>query len=67
MSKNAIDAYLENRKALEVLIAEIQTGLENRKTPLGAVTWGHVGDLQHYRAKLQDLADSLHHRGEYSR
>lgn len=30
------------------------------------VSWGDVGTLQHYAARLREIADSAFHEGEYA-
>lgn len=63
-------------KAIDVFIAariEIDAMLE-RLTALSAdhfgvspdeIDWGHVGSLDHYRAKLREICDSAFREGEY--
>ena len=61
----AIAANDSNRWAIEVLLDDIQAGLKAfYRTTDGS--WADAGSLAHYRESLQDVADSLHHRGEYS-
>jgi len=58
-----------NRKAknIEKLLSEIQNGLVSHKLSTnGLPHWGHVGDLDNYEEKLQDIRDALLHEGEYA-
>jgi hypothetical protein len=65
MNDRVIQAYLDNRSAVDVLIEEIKSGLA-KKNPLGAVRWSHVGDLVDWREKLQEVSDQINRRGEYA-
>ena len=67
----------DNAKALDAFIAakvEIDAMLE-RLTALSAdhfqnspdeIHWGHVGTLNHYRAKLREITDSALKEGEHA-
>jgi hypothetical protein len=67
----------DNTKALEAFLAakfEIDRMLE-RLTALSAdhfeaspdeIDWGHVGTLNHYRAKLREITDSAFKEGEHA-
>jgi hypothetical protein len=73
MTRKATD----NAKALDAFIAakiEIDAMLE-RLVALSAdhfeanpdeINWGHVGTLNHYRAKLREITDSAFREGEYA-
>ena len=75
MTRRAQD---DNTKALDAFIAaktEIDAMLE-RLTALSAdhfnthpdeINWGHVGTLNHYRARLRDITDSAFGEGEHAR
>ena len=67
----------ENSKALDAFLAakiEIDAMLE-RLAALSAdhfevhpdeINWGHVGTLNHYRAKLREITDSAFREGEHA-
>ena len=67
----------DNTKALEAFLAakfEIDRMLE-RLTALSAdhfeanpdeIDWGHVGILNHYRARLREITDSAFKEGEHA-
>ncbi len=73
MTRRATD----NTKALDAFLAakfEIDTMLE-RLAALSAdhfathpdeIHWGHVGTLNHYRAKLREISDSAFREGEHA-
>ena len=69
---------VDNSEALDAFVAakfEIDAMLE-RLAALSAVhfdthpdeiDWGHVGTLNHYRAKLREITDSAFKEGEHAR
>ncbi|MEH0076891.1 hypothetical protein V6L76_20685 [Pannonibacter sp. Pt2] len=73
MTRRATD----NTKALDAFIAaktEIDATLE-RLAALSAdhfatspdeINWGHVGTLNHYRAKLREISDMAFNEGEHA-
>ena len=67
----------DNAKALDAFLSakiEIDTMLERMKalsddhfeTSPDEIHWGHVGTLNHYRAKLREIADSAFKEGEHA-
>jgi hypothetical protein len=73
MTRRATD----NSKALDAFIAaklEIDTVLERLKalrddhfeTDPDEINWGHVGTLNHYRAKLREITDMAFKEGEHA-
>ena len=73
MTRRATD----NSKALDAFIAaklEIDTMLERLKalsddhfeTNPDEINWGHVGTLNHYRAKLREITDMAFNEGEHA-
>jgi hypothetical protein len=65
--RSPVAAYAEQRAALDILLAEIQQGLEaHAASTKDKPHWGHVGDLAGYRERLQSVADSMLKRGEYA-
>ena len=73
MTRRAAD----NSKALDAFIAaktEIDTMLERLKalcddhfeTHPDEINWGHVGTLNHYRAKLREITDMAFNEGEHA-
>lgn len=74
MTRRATD----NSKALDAFIAaklEIDTMLERLKalsddhfeTSPGEIHWGHVGTLNHYRARLREITDMAFREGEHAK
>ena len=67
----------DNSKALDAFMAakvEIDTMLERLKalsddhfeTRPDEINWGHVGTLNHYRAKLREITDMAFSEGEHA-
>ena len=56
VAKTEIDAMLERLAALSA---------DHFETSPDEINWGHVGTLNHYRAKLREIADMAFSEGEH--
>ena len=56
-AKTEIDAMLERLAALSA---------DHFETNPDEINWGHVGTLNHYRAKLREITDMAIHEGEHA-
>ena len=56
-AKTEIDAMLERLAALSA---------DHFETSPDEIHWGHVGTLNHYRAKLREISDSAFKEGEHA-
>ena len=56
-AKFEIDAMLERLAALSA---------DHFETHPDKINWGHVGTLNHYRAKLREIIDSAFKEGEHA-
>ncbi|MEH0069328.1 hypothetical protein V6L77_01705 [Pannonibacter sp. Pt2-lr] len=56
-AKTEIDAMLERLAALSADHFEISPD---------EINWGHVGTLNHYRAKLREITDMAFNEGEHA-
>ena len=56
-AKFEIDAMLERPAALRA---------DHFETSSDEIHWGHVGTLNHYRAKLREITDSAFKEGEHA-
>ena len=72
MDTNATKAYLSNMRTSAALLKEINEAL-TEKVMAQAInggpndtTWADVGDAEHYRQQLSELADKVLQRGEYA-
>jgi len=61
--RTAQEAYNSHFDRIEKALADIKKGLGKKQT---GVNWGHVGDLAAYGGQLEEVADMLLKRGEYS-
>ena len=57
-AKTEIDAMLERLAALSA---------DHFETSPHEIHWGHVGTLNHYRAKLRELTDMAFSEGEHAK
>lgn len=67
--QSAATRYADQQAEALELLKQIRAGLEahKREAKTGrGINWGHVGDMGRYLEQLQDVADSLHNRGEYA-
>lgn len=63
----ALDAFLAAKAAIDRNLARLQALSDDHfQTDPDTLTWGHVGDLQHLLAGLQDLTDRACREGEYA-
>ncbi len=56
-AKTEIDGMLERLVALSA---------DHFETSPDEINWGHVGTLNHYRAKLREITDMAFHEGEHA-
>ena len=56
-AKTEIDAMLERLAALSA---------DHFETNPDEINWGHVGTLNHYRAKLREITDMAFKEGEHA-
>ena len=56
-AKTEIDAMLERLAALSA---------DHFETHPDEIHWGHVGTLNHYRAKLREITESAFREGEHA-
>jgi hypothetical protein len=56
-AKSEIDAMLERLAALSA---------DHFETSPDEINWGHVGTLNHYRAKLREITDMAFREGEHA-
>ena len=49
------------------MLARLATlSADHFETSLNEIHWGHVGTLNHYRAKLREITDSAFKEGEHA-
>lgn len=63
----ALDAFIAAKTEIDVMLARLaalstdQFGHEPDE-----LNWGHVGTLEHYRARLREITDMAFHEGEHA-
>jgi hypothetical protein len=68
---NSLKEYKAEQARIKKLLKQIEAGLEkhdrNASSNPGGHHWGHVGDLGHVAANLEELRDFLMGTGEYAK
>jgi len=64
----AIDAFITRKAEIDALLIRLAALSDDHfNVEPDAVTWGHVGTLDHYAARLREISDSAFRDGEYAR
>ncbi|MET3791784.1 hypothetical protein [Aquamicrobium terrae] len=64
----AIDAFLAAKFEIDAILERLTALSDDHfNTSPDAIDWGHVGMLEHYRARLRAICDSAFHEGEYAK
>jgi len=63
----ALNAFLTAKIEIDAMLARLAALSDDyfNATP-DEINWGHVGDLNHYRAKLREITDSAFKEGEHA-
>ena len=63
----ALDAFLVAKFEIDAMLERLATlSADHFKTSPDEINWGHVGTLNHYRAKLREITDMAFHEGEHA-
>ena len=63
----ALDAFLAAKIEIDAMLARLAALSADRfETSPDEIHWGHVGTLNHYRAKLREITDSAFREGEHA-
>ena len=64
----ALDAFLAAKVEIDAMLARL-AGLsaDHFNAHPDEINWGHVGTLNHYRARLREITDSAFGEGEHAR
>jgi hypothetical protein len=63
----ALDAFLAAKFEIDTMLARLAAhSADHFETSPDEINWGHVGTLNHYRAKLREITDSAFKEGEYA-
>ena len=63
----ALQAFIAKKDEIDTMLARLQALSDDRfNAAPEAITWGHVGDLQHYAELLKRITDSAFGEGEFT-
>lgn len=63
----ALDAFIAAKAEIDVLLARLVAhSADHFGYSPDEVSWGHVGTLDHYCARLREIADMAFHEGEHA-
>jgi len=66
-NSKALSAFLAARHEIDGMLARLATlSADHFETSPDEIHWGHVGTLNHYRAKLREITDSAFKEGEHA-
>ena len=64
----AITAFLGKKAEIDAMLERLTALSDDHfDTHPDEINWGHVGTLNHYRAKLREITDSAFGEGEHAR
>ena len=63
----ALDAFIAAKTEIDAMLARLQALSDDHfETSPDEINWGHVGTLNHYRAKLREITDMAFNEGEHA-
>ncbi|MFN4193867.1 MAG: hypothetical protein ACK4FR_13115 [Tabrizicola sp.] len=63
----ALAAFLAAKFEIDAMLERLATlSADHFETSPDEIHWGHVGTLNHYRAKLREITDSAFRVGEHA-
>ena len=63
----ALDAFFAAKFEIDAMLERLATlSAEHFETSPDEINWGHVGTLNHYRARLREITDMAFREGEYA-
>ena len=66
-NEKALDAFIAAKCEIDAMLARLAAlSADHFETSPDEIHWGHVGTLNHYRAKLREITDSAFKEGEYA-
>ena len=67
-NSKALDAFLAAKREIDTMLEHLKALSDDHfETSPDEIHWGHVGTLNHYRAKLREIADSAFKEGEHAK
>jgi hypothetical protein len=63
----ALDAFIAAKTEIDAMLQRLAAlSADHFETSPEEIHWGHVGTLNHYRAKLREITDSAFKEGEHA-
>ena len=63
----ALAAFMEKKAEIDAMLARLQRlSVDHFNAHPDEINWGHVGTLNHYRAKLREITDMALGEGEHA-
>ena len=63
----ALDAFIAAKTEIDAMLERLAAlSADHFETSPDEVNWGHVGTLNHYRARLRDITDMAFNEGEHA-
>jgi hypothetical protein len=63
----ALDAFLAAKVEIDAMLERLAAlSADHFETSPDEIHWGHVGALNHHRAKLREISDSAFKEGEHA-
>lgn len=63
----AVDAFIAAKTEIDAMLERLTAlSADHFGTSPDEINWGHVGTLNHYRAKLREITDSAFKEGEHA-
>ena len=66
-NSKALDAFIAAKFEIDTMLARLAAlSADHFEASPDEIHWGHVGTLNHYRAKLREITDSAFKEGEHA-
>ena len=63
----ALDAFIDAKSEIDAMLERLSAlSADHFETSPDEINWGHVGTLNHYRAKLREITDMAFSEGEHA-
>jgi len=63
----ALDAFIAAKAEIDAILTRLAAhSADHFGYSPDEVNWGHVGTLDHYRARLREITDMAFHEGEHA-
>ena len=66
-NEKALDAFIAAKTEIDAMLERLTAlSADHFETHPDEINWGHVGTLNHYRAKLREITDMAFNEGEHA-